>query len=289
MKRLGRVVCLSIMIVLMSVNVSLASGLTLVDSFPEEGKSNLNPQNIAIKLVFSDKISDPDSIAANAKKFSITDDKGKAIAFEPLYNEDKYPNEVWLQIEQTLEQNSSYHVKILEGLKSDAGNSLEEPVTLNFATRNTEADSKGYMMLMMIMIGGMVIFTVVDSRRKEKKDTTQKSGTEKVNPYKEARRTGKSVEEVVAKTKKEKAQAERRKAKVAKRRAANGEEERTPSRPGVKRVMRARTISEKGYATPQSFIDNRIAREQAEARKAKEKQKRQTKSKGSKQQQRRKK
>jgi len=274
----------------MATSVGFASGLTLVSSFPEEGNAAITPQNVAIKLVFSEKISDPAAVAANAGLFSIVDEEGKPIAFEPLYNEAKYPNEVWLQITETLTQNTSYTVTIKEGLQSSAGNTLDETIVLNFSTRNTEADNKGYMVLMVIMIAGMVVFTVFDTKRKLKKETAQKEEELKVNPYKEAKRTGKSVEEIVARTEKEKAQAEKRKAKVAKRQSAQVKKDEEPSRPGVKRVKRPRTISEKGYRAPQSFIDARIAREQAK-QKAREKAKRpqQSRSKGSKQQQRKKK
>lgn len=287
MKRFGRVLCLSIMIILITTSFSFATGLTLLESFPQEGKANLNPQNVAIKLVFSEKISDEASIAANAKKFAITDSQGQVIDFEPLYNEIKYPNEVWLQINNALEQNTSYTVKVLDGMQSASGGTLDKALVLNFSTRNTETDSKGYMFLMMIMIGGMVVFSVFDSKMKAKKESA--SENQKVNPYKEARRTGKSVEDVVARAEKKKAQVERRKAKIAQRQGEDEEKYDEPPRPGVKRVKKARPISEKGYSTPQGFIDERLAREKAKAKKEKERQKQQVRSKGSKQQQRKKK
>lgn len=290
MKRLGKILCLSLMIALMATTASFASGLTLVSSFPEEGNAALTPQNVAIKLVFSEKISDPVSVAANANRFTVVDEEGNAIAFEPLYNESKYPNEVWLQISESLTQDTAYKVIISEGMQSSTGNSLEEDITLNFSTRNTEADNTGYMVLMAIMVVGMMVFTVFDTKRRLKKESSEKEEEQKVNPYKEAKRTGKSVEEVVARTEKEKSKAERRKARVIKQQGADQEEEKEPVRPGVKRVKRPRTISEKGYATPKSFIEARIARERAEAEaKERARQPRQNKSKGSKQQQRKKK
>lgn len=289
MKRLGYILCLSLMVVLMAAGTCFASGLTLLESFPGEGESDLNPQNVAVKLIFSEKISDPIAIAANAGSFAITDAKGKKVAFEPLYNESKYPNEVWLQISSTLEQNTSYKVTISEGMQSSGGNVLGESVVLNFSTRNTEADNTGYMVLMVLMVVGMMAFTIIDTKRKLKKESDSKEEEEKVNPYKEARRTGKSVEEVVARTEKEKAQAERRKAKVARRQGAEKEEEKAPLRPGVKRVKSPRPISEKGHATPRSFIEGRLARENTKAAEKEKNRQQQTKSKGSKQQQKKKK
>lgn len=290
MKRLGSILCLSLIIVLTSFSVSFASGFTLINSFPEEGDTDLTPQNVVIKLIFSEKISDPVAIAANADRFVIVDAEGKAVEFEPLYNETKYPKQVWLQISKTLTQNTAYKVTVLEGLQSSEGNVLEKAFTLNFTTRNTETDSKGYMVLMVVMVVGMMGFTIFDTRRKLKKEAGKKEEEQKVNPYKEAKRTGKTVQQVVARTDKEKAQAERRKAKVAKRQSAHVKNEEKPSRPGVKRVKKAKPISEKGYATPKSFIDGRIARELAAAKdKEKNKQTQQNKSKGSKQQQKKKK
>lgn len=288
MKRLGSVLCLSLLTVLIATTFSFASGLTLVKSFPEEGNNSLTPANVAIKLVFSEKISDPVSISANSGRFAIVDSEGNPIGFEPLYNEIKYPNEVWLQISETLTQNTSYKVTISEGMQGSTGNVLDKSITLNFSTRNTEADSKGYMMLMMVMIGGMVAFSIFDTKRKIKKETAKKEEDLKVNPYKEAKRTGKSVEQVVARTDKEKAQAERRKAKVTKRQSDNSGKEDRASDPGVKRVKKARPISEKGYATPKGFIEGRIAREEEKAQ-SKAKKPQQSRSKGSKQQQRKKK
>lgn len=289
MKKLGSMLCLAFLTMLISANVAFGAGLEFERSFPEEGMNNLNPQNVAIKLVFSEKISDPVSIAANAGKFSIVDAEGKAVKFEPLYNESKYANEVWLQISETLTQNTGYKVIVFEGVQSSSGNTLDRQIEVNFATRNTEADSKGYMVLMVIMVVGMMVFTVFDTKRKLKKESGAKQEDQKVNPYKEAKRTGKTVEQVVAKTEKEKAQAEKKQARVAKRQLANEGEEKKPKRPGVKAVKQAKPISEKGYKTPQSYIDGRIAREVAKNKQRADSKSQQQRSKGSKQQQRKKK
>lgn len=292
MKRLGSIVSLSLLIVLMMTGFSFGDGLNLVDSFPHEGVSNINPQNVAVKLIFSEKISDPVSMAANAKSFSIKDEEGNNIEFNPLYNESKYPNQVWLQIAETLPSDTSYTVTIAAGLQSSQGNVLDEAVTLSFSTRNTGNDSKGYMALMVFMVVGMMGFTIYDTKRKIKKETEKNSKDDdlKVNPYKEAKRTGKSVEQVVARTEKEKAQAEKKNAKVAKRENATVKQETKAKRPGVYSVKKAKPISEIGRKTPKKFIEDRIAREEAIAgSKERSRQTQQSKSRGSKQQQRKKK
>ncbi len=287
MRSIGRIVSLVAIIGLIAINISYAGSLTLEDSFPTEGKSNLNPQNVAVKLIFSEKISNPATAVKNKNSFAIEDEEGKAVNFEPLYNEDKYPNEVWLQINDALEQNTKYKVTVFSGMVSDGGNVLEEDLELNFATRNTEADSKGYMMLMLVMVGGMMVFTVVDARRKVKKETAQKKTDDKVNPYKEAKKTGKSVEDIVAKTEKQKRQAEKKRRKLEKKTTDNEAAHKRTTRPGVKPVGARKSFNDLGYKTPQSLINKKLAREKA--KEAGTKKTHQVKSKGSKQQQKKKK
>lgn len=284
MKRIGRILSLIAIVVVLSASASFAAGLTLEDSFPQEGNSNLNPQNVAVKLIFSEKITSLSTIDKNKHNFAIVDEEGNAMDFTPMYNEEKYPNEVWLQINSILEQNTKYKVTIYEGMVSDNGNTTDENIELTFATRDTEKDSKGYMMLMFVMIGGMMVFTVIETRRKDKKESTQKKPDEKVNPYKEARRTGKSVEDIVAKTEKQKQQAAKKRQRLEKKEADDQEDERQ-SRPGFKPVKSKKTFNDLGYKTPQSLINQRKAREQAQAEKKK---KQQVKRKGGKQQGRKK-
>lgn len=287
MKRMGRILSLTVIIVLLSAGIGFAGSLTLEDTFPQEGKANLNPQNVAVKLIFSEKISDPLTAAQNKHSFAIVDEEGNAIEFEPLYNEVKYPNEVWLQINTVLEQNTKYKVTVFQGMVSDRGNTLDEDLELNFATRDTDKDSKGYMMLMFVMVGGMMVFTVVDARRKVKKETAQKKTDSKVNPYKESKRTGKSVEDIVAKTDKQKQQKAKKRKRLEAKEAEDDSADERDTRPGVKPVGVKKSFNDLGYKTPQSLINQRLAREKA-AQEQKKKT-RQVKSKGSKQQRKKKK
>ena len=66
----------------------------------------------------------------------------------------------------------------------------------------------------------MVFFTVRSTKKAQEKENEEKKKTEGVNPYKEAKRTGKSVEEIVAKDnrkkkKREEAEARQREAEAA--------------------------------------------------------------------------
>ncbi len=290
MKRIGTILILSIIFVLSAGSPGFAAGLSLVDIYPKEGESRLQPANVAVKMIFSENMTSLTAQAANEGNFFITDEKGKPVEYNALYNEKKYPNEIWLLLTKPLEADSRYTLTISKDLQSSAGNTLDEEIITHFAARNTKTDTNGYMFLMVLMIVGMVGFTVWDNRRKEKKESTKQDEEKKINPYKEARRTGKSVEEIVAKIEQEKAKQERRRAKAGSGKADSSEDER---REGVYRLKCKRSIKDVGAAVPESVVARNRAKEKAkaEAKAASEKRrKKQTaRSKGSKQQRKKKK
>lgn len=289
MRKAGGIATILLLVLVLSTSLSFAAGLSLVSSFPEEGNDNLQPANVAVKLVFSENMTGDAAIAANDGRFTITDQDGKAIKFDPLYNAEKYPNEIWLQITETLVDNTEYTVKIDGGLESTAGNTLDGPITLHFSTRDTAADNNGYMILMVVMVVGMVFFTAWDTRRQVKKQQDAKDDG-KVNPYKEARKTGKSVEEIVAKTEKEKSKAERRQARESGNDSGAKEDDGAKDSDGYK-VKAKRSIASAGVATPAVVLRKQAERAEKEAAAAKKagKEPDRQRSRGSKQQQRKKK
>lgn len=290
MRKAGGIATLLLLVLVLSTSLSFAAGLTLVSSFPEEGDNSLQPANVAVKLVFSENMTGDAAVAANDGRFTITDKDGKAINFDPLYNAEKYPNEIWLQITETLVDNMEYTVKIDGGLESTAGNTLDGPITLHFSTRDTAADNNGYMILMVVMVVGMVFFTAWDTRRQVKKQQDAKDDG-KVNPYKEARKTGKSVEEIVAKTEKEKARAERKQSKDERDGSAGGSGSDADSDSDGYKVKAKRSIASAGVATPAIVLRKQAERAEKEAAAAKRtgKETDRQRSRGSKQQQRKKK
>ncbi|MDD4570567.1 MAG: Ig-like domain-containing protein [Tepidanaerobacteraceae bacterium] len=295
MKRIGKILSLTILTVLLASSISFAQGLSLESIFPKDGENKLQPTNIAVKMTFSENMTSPVAQAANEDCFTIINPKGKSIKHKTLYNAEKYPNEIWIQITEPLEMETEYTLTVSSDLVSSGGNTLDEPIITHFSTRNTKQDSNGYMVIMLLMVVGMVVFTAWDTKRKLKKDVAgADEEEEKVNPYKEARKTGKTVEEIVAKTEKDKAKAEKKKARAGKRQSVKEESEVEETQEGVKRVKSPRPISAIGATTPARVIEINRAREKAKEeaeQKANSKAKGQTttKKKGSKQQQRKKK
>ena len=278
-KRLGAILCMSMLMVTLTTGLCFADGFAVEKTFPEEGDKTLNPVNVAVKIQFSDNVTSKDAQKANADCFSMVDSSGKAVKVKPLYNAKSYPNEVWVQVARTLNAAESYTFTISGDLQNSDGEVLGEDYVLNFSMRDTGKDSKVNMGIMALMFVGMMVFTVWETNRKQKKEEAEKKAESnaKVNPYKEAKKTGKSVEEIVAKTEKEKAKAEKRKQAAVQK---EEEPEILPEDDGKKHVKGARPISAVGGTLPTSVAKQRAAKAEKAAKQTK------SKSKGSKQQQR---
>ncbi|NCU28972.1 MAG: hypothetical protein EOM85_04895, partial [Candidatus Moranbacteria bacterium] len=259
-----------------------------VDTTPKAESSSATVDNMMIKLRFSENISQEDAQKNNANVFVLKNEKGKKIKTTPYYNEERYPNEVWLMVNERLIQATKYTLTINQKMKSSSGNTLTEPIVYTFATRDISKDGKINMALMFLMVGGMLGFTVWDTRRKMKKenDKEKMSGDNKVNPYKEAKKTGKSVEEIVAEAEKEKEKIQAKNPNLIEEKPVKTEQI-EEVREGVMRVSARKPISAVGCKTPASVTAKRKAK-QEQLKKEQERRKASQKSKGSKQQQRKK-
>lgn len=284
MKRLGVVLCLSVLLVALATSFCFADDFAVKKTFPEEGNHTLNPVNIAVKIEFTDNVTSKDAQKWNAECFTLKNSSGKKIAVKPLYNAKVYPNEIWVQVTKTLNPAEDYVFTVSGDLKNSDGEALGQDYVVHFSTRDTAKDNKVNMGIMALMFVGMMVFTVWETKHKLKKEAEAKraASNEKVNPYKEAKKTGKSVEEIVAKTEKEKARQAKRKHAAIKKEEAEIEIEDTAD-DGVKHVKAARPIASAGGTLPKSVADKRAAKAKAEAERAARKAK--PKSKGSKQQQ----
>lgn len=203
MKNIGRILSLSLLIVLLSCSFSFAAGLELIDSYPPDGGTGFHPDNVMVKLYFNEDVSAPEVQNANESAFYFTDEEGGDYPLRILYSS-KNLNEIWVLVDQSLQPDKAYKLEISGDLQTANGHTLGEDKTVEFRTRNTSNDTTGYMGIMAVMIIAMVAVTTISSRREAKKQEAEKSGDVKVNPYKIAKETGKSVEEVVAKVEKEK-------------------------------------------------------------------------------------
>lgn len=215
MKRAGVIISLTIIMILMSFSFCFASGLELLDSYPKDGSNDARPENFLVKLYFNEVMSSDKVQQENKNMFKFTDAKGKELPTKVLYDAKK-PKEIWVLVEQTLVSNASYKLHVSGDLTDADGSTLGKDITLDLKTRNTATDNNVNMALMGVMMVGMIFYTSISAKRQVKKHEEEEAlkTDAKVNPYKVAKETGKSVEDVVAKTNKER---EKAKAKAQKK------------------------------------------------------------------------
>ena len=101
-----------------------------------------------------------------------------------------------------IKDNAEYTLHISGDVTDNEGNTLGKEQKITFKTMNQAKNTQIYMVMMVIMFGAMFMFS---SRQAKKKMEEERTSTkeEPFNPYKEAKRTGKSVDEVIAAHEKE--------------------------------------------------------------------------------------
>ena len=119
---------------------------------------------------------------------------------------------------------------------------------------NKQLDKKSVLKnyaLMFVMMGGMVFFSTKSTQHQQQKEKVEKGKHDTVNPYKEAKRTGKSVAEIVAKDQQKKQKEAAAQAKRDAKRAKEKEEERREEL-NIHRVAGPKPISAAGgkYKVP---------------------------------------
>lgn len=259
MKKIGVSICLVLMILFGGCIMAFAAddSLEIVNTYPVDGQKNTTVENLSVKLNFNQSVSEKSNRELNNRAFTIKGKNGKNIPIRVMYNP-KDVKQVMVIADNhdginKIKEDTNYTLHVSKNLISDTGARLGHDVEINFTTMNQKRNTMIYMLMMVVMFGGMFFFTS-RSAKKAKEDEFEDKDI-KVNPYKEAKRTGKSVEEIVAKQEKEKAKrAERAEKARAKREAEEarlaelyGEEEELP--PGHFKVAAPRPISVAGGKT----------------------------------------
>ena len=279
MKKTARILSLILLLVMLSAQLSFASGLEVVNISPKDGEKGKQVSNMAIKVTFSENMIDPAAIADNESKFKITDPEGNEQPFQIVFSEEKYPDQLWLILEGELAQDTEYTFEIMPGIKAKSGNVLESGSKTTFRTRNTGRDSKISMLLMLAMM--FVMFYA--SSRAAKKSAEEENGVEskQYNPYKMAKEKGISVNEAKAIIAKDKEKEAKKAAKLAEQKRAKEEAMAAEVAAAQKRleeeyeaarhannyqVKGPRSIKAAGFKVPRSVVKkNKAKREAAKA------------------------
>lgn len=258
MKKAGIIFSLSILMCLMSFSVCFASGLQLLHSYPENDSSDSMLENVVVKLYFNEDVSAKEVQQDNKGAFKFTNEKGKELPLRILYP--KNSDEIWVLVNKPLESNSEYKLVISGDLKMANGDTLGQDQIVKFKTRNTGTDTTVNMALMGLMVVGMIAYTSIATKRAMKKEEKKKADEIKVNPYKVAKKTGKSVEAVVAQTEKDKEKARERKNGRGAVNEDDASAQETEMKKDTKKVAGARPIS----VTGSTYITGRKAKAEKE-------------------------
>jgi len=292
MKRFGRILVVIAIIVMMATGLCFADGteggLVLEDTYPKEGTSGAAIENFDIKLYFNNEMSKDILGTVNDNCFQLTDADGNVLPILVLYSP-KETGVVMVLFDSNKENldsngkqivikgNTEYTLKIDGSLKDDLGNTLGTNKTIKFTTINQSRNSMISMGLMLVLYAGIIGFSL----RSAKKTAEKQAKEAKVNPYKEAKRTGKSVEEIVEKEQKKKEKLEK-KAQEEDDDDDDDDEEEDYLEEGHYRVKTRRTVASAGS----TYITGRKAeaeeRAEREARYARNQAKQKKKGKGKK-------
>jgi hypothetical protein len=186
--------------------VFAAGSLNLTSSSPSDGSSNLQAQNVGIKLYFDGDVTSDSVKKANENCFKFTYQSGKKTKELPVkaYFDPKRDTGYILAIidtaklkSQMLDNNKAYELTVSGDLISTDGRTLGADRTLKFKTIDQSGTTKIYMLLMVAMVGAMIGMTIFQNRRKERAAAEVAAKGGKVNPYKLAKEKKISVKEAM--------------------------------------------------------------------------------------------
>ena len=223
MKRVSLIAILTaVMITAVSAMCFADDGLKLVSSYPEDGQKNTSMENLGVKLTFNHPINSAEAKKADLDKFAIYDEDGKAVPVEILFS-DKNDGLVLVlaDIDKgfTAKNNSEYKLVISSGVVDNDGNELEKEQTISFRTYNQKVNNMVNMGMMTVMFGGIMVLSLRQNNKKEEEEAPVKDAPKEAafNPYREAKRTGKTVDEVKAEQAKKEEKEAKKKARKKKK------------------------------------------------------------------------
>lgn len=220
MKRIGKILSLVVILTVLSTSFCFAAAadgagkLELKDTYPKDGATGTAVENMGVKLYFDTTFTQEKLKNANENAVKLYDEEGNVLPTQVLYSTQE-PGVVLVLFDNSsadkdvkIEQSSTYTFKLSADFTDDNGNTLGKEESVSFKTLNQNANMWINMAMMLAIFGGMMIITAKNAKKKEEENGKTKE--EKVNPYKEAKRTGKSVEEIVERDQKEKKRERRR-------------------------------------------------------------------------------
>ena len=212
---------------------AIGGGLNLTGTYPERDSTGAAIENFSIKLYFDGDLATEESRKANESKVKLVDEEGTELPVMLVYAPsedgvalvifDKPKAEAMKTDDKKFEikGDTAYTFTIDGSFTDDNGNTLGKDEVITIETFNQSRNQLVSVLLMFVLYGGIAVFAIRGAKKKDEKAEKEKA-PQTVNPYKEAKRTGKSVEEIVEADKKAK---EKYAAKEAKKAAKEAEED----------------------------------------------------------------
>lgn len=252
MKRIGAILVLSLVMMLAGSTIVMAAGFEVSETSPKNGATGQSVDNMGFKVKFNKDVYSKKNESFNAAKCHLLDNKGKSVPHRVAFNSEEQ-NEMLVVAETSsnakkkakIKSKTKYTLVIDEGFRAADGSTLDSFQT-SFTTLNQKNSMRISMAMMGVMVVGMIFMTSRETKRQAKEDQEAARRAMPLNPYKEAKRTGKTVEQVVAEQKK-KQEKEAAKAKAREeKRARHKKENKTEISSDNMRVPGPRPISAAG-------------------------------------------
>ena len=250
MKKTGAILCLVMVMLMMTSTLCFGTeaGLKINQQYPEDGATGTTIDNAGVKIWFNQDVEPKNDKVrkSNANAVKLVNAEGKELPTRVIYSPDEEGvMMVLVDTKKQLEGDMEYTMTIDETFQATSGDLLTEGDKVTFKTMNQKRTMTVNMLLMFVMMGGMMFFATKTTQHDQKKAKEASGKHDTVNPYKEAKRTGKSVAEIVAQDQKNKEKEAAAKAKRDAKRAKEKEEERREEL-NIHRVSGPRPISAAG-------------------------------------------
>ncbi len=215
-KRLLRFFSLVFVMMIMTTQVAFGGTFNFEKSSPKESSKGVPVDNSSVKLYFDKKIYNPDNAEKNSKCFKLTDEKGKKVPLKILYSEKEDGMVLVLVDGKRLKEKTKYKLEVSGDLKAENGDVLGKDLVIHYETVDPSSTMMGSMAMMAIMMIGAVVYSAHAMKKEARREEEEKILNAKINPYKIAKQTGKSVEEIIEQDRKEK---EKKRKKLEKKKA----------------------------------------------------------------------
>lgn len=262
-RRIGTIIAAVMALMIVGTATCFAADFRIDSTTPEDGAKNTTKENLCVKIFFNQEVGNDESVEANKDAFRIVDADGKEFPSLIYYNKEE-PKYVLILADTTkipesgdgAIQDATEYTCIIDGsFRDNNGDTLGEEQRISFTTMNQGQGMIVYMVLMVGMMVAMMGMTFWQTKKEAEEQAREKIKEVGFNPYKEAKETGKTVEQVIAEHEK--------KNKKNEKKAAAQENEDQKRDGDYYRVKKPQPISAAGA----TYKTGRKAKAEAEAKK----------------------